>query len=469
MGRSDVTATSWSLPPGRSLLRLAIPVGLLLLSIAIAYTLPSGRVGKLLLLAGPAVIALLIYLREPRLGILALIAAGLVIPLEVGTGTGSALNPVILLIPVLSVLWLLDSIVRRRGIHLHRHPSVYFVLALSATAVLSTVAGQLHWFSVAGVSLNAQLGGLMVFLLSAAAFLLAAHILNEVWLRRLVYLFLLLAAVYLLGRLISPLGALTDRLYRPGATGSLFWTWAVALSAGLIAFDTSLSAARRGLLIALLALLFAVALSLSGQWASGWVPAGASLLVVATLRLRRLGFMLLVVAVVAFFLRFDQIWTLVTDSQSWMARRQAWQIVLNTASVNPILGLGPANYYNYVQQVAIFSWGANWNVRFSSHNNFVDLVAQTGLAGLLFFLAFSYSIGRTGLNLFRRSQGGFVKAYAAACVAGLIGTLVSGVLGDWFLPFVYNIGLSGMRSSILFWVFLGGLLALALPPTGGAE
>ena len=42
----------------------------------------------------------------------------------------------------------------------------------------------------------------------------------------------------------------------------------------------------------------------------------------------------------------------------------------------------------------------------------------------------------------------------------LIGTLASGMLGDWFLPFVYNVGLAGMRSSILFWVFLGGLLAL---------
>jgi hypothetical protein len=42
----------------------------------------------------------------------------------------------------------------------------------------------------------------------------------------------------------------------------------------------------------------------------------------------------------------------------------------------------------------------------------------------------------------------------------LVATLVSGMLGDWFLPFVYNVGLAGMRSSILFWVFMGGLLSL---------
>jgi hypothetical protein len=34
------------------------------------------------------------------------------------------------------------------------------------------------------------------------------------------------------------------------------------------------------------------------------------------------------------------------------------------------------------------------------------------------------------------------------------------MLGDWFLPFIYNVGYEGFRSSVLAWVFLGGLLAL---------
>jgi len=35
------------------------------------------------------------------------------------------------------------------------------------------------------------------------------------------------------------------------------------------------------------------------------------------------------------------------------------------------------------------------------------------------------------------------------------------MLGDWILPFLYNIGLMGFRASILFWLFTGGLIALA--------
>jgi hypothetical protein len=35
--------------------------------------------------------------------------------------------------------------------------------------------------------------------------------------------------------------------------------------------------------------------------------------------------------------------------------------------------------------------------------------------------------------------------------------LVSGILGDWFLPFLYNIGMDGFQAVGYAWVFLGGL------------
>jgi hypothetical protein len=37
---------------------------------------------------------------------------------------------------------------------------------------------------------------------------------------------------------------------------------------------------------------------------------------------------------------------------------------------------------------------------------------------------------------------------------------MSGMLVDWFLPFAYNIGLNGFRSSMFAWLFLGGLVSL---------
>jgi hypothetical protein len=34
------------------------------------------------------------------------------------------------------------------------------------------------------------------------------------------------------------------------------------------------------------------------------------------------------------------------------------------------------------------------------------------------------------------------------------------MLGDWVLPFTYNVGLNGFRASMLAWLFLGGLVSL---------
>ena len=40
------------------------------------------------------------------------------------------------------------------------------------------------------------------------------------------------------------------------------------------------------------------------------------------------------------------------------------------------------------------------------------------------------------------------------------GMLVSMLLGDWVLPFVYNVGIDGMRSSLVGWMFLGAMTSL---------
>jgi hypothetical protein len=38
--------------------------------------------------------------------------------------------------------------------------------------------------------------------------------------------------------------------------------------------------------------------------------------------------------------------------------------------------------------------------------------------------------------------------------------LIAGMLGDWVLPFVYNVGLRGFRTSVLGWIFLGGIVVI---------
>ncbi len=101
-----------------------------------------------------------------------------------------------------------------------------------------------------------------------------------------------------------------------------------------------------------------------------------------------------------------------------------------------------------------------YSVSFSSHNNFVDIVAQTGLLGLACFVWFAWELGRLGWQLRARVPVGFPQAYVYGALGGLVGTLAAGMFGDWVLPFVYNIGLKGFRASALGWLFMGGLVAL---------
>ena len=60
----------------------------------------------------------------------------------------------------------------------------------------------------------------------------------------------------------------------------------------------------------------------------------------------------------------------------------------------------------------------------------------------------------------RRLPDGFSKAYAHGVFAGVLGSLMAAFLVDWLLPFAYNIGLDGVRASILPWIFFGGLISI---------
>ena len=90
----------------------------------------------------------------------------------------------------------------------------------------------------------------------------------------------------------------------------------------------------------------------------------------------------------------------------------------------------------------------------------MDIIAQTGFVGLVLFLCLMIAIGLRGWKLRKLEVDGFSSGYINACLGGIVGMLASGMFGDWFLPYLYNIGIPGFRASVFSWIFLGGLLAL---------
>jgi O-antigen ligase len=290
-------------------------------------------------------------------------------------------------------------------------------------------------------------------------FFLAAHwIRSLIWLKRLTWIFIGMASIYVLGRLIPPLGSVTTMTLPTGAAGSMVWTWLVALAFGQAVYNRGLGGWLRLLLLGVVLATFFIHSAQVQGWASGWVPALVAVLVVLWLLTPRLALVMTIVGMVIVGFNLESFLNLLLkgNQYSYETRLEAWRILLHMVRVNPLLGLGPANYYSYAPGFPILGF----SVRFSSHNNYIDLIAQTGYLGLACFVWFATAMGVLCRRIIRRVPSGFAKAYAYGALGGLAGTLVSGMLGDWFLPFVYNVGIDGLGASLFAWLFMGGLVAL---------
>jgi O-antigen ligase len=433
----------------------AIILGVLLLSLALPVLAPS-RLLMLLLVLVPAAGALLAFFRWPPLGIIALIVAALILP---SPDLPGGFNLAVLLLVLLIGLWLVDLILGQRKTTPVSSRTFRPLLALVAVAVLAFGVGQLPWFTFGlRAPLDAQIGGLVMFVLAAGAFLLVAHQVRDLrWLQWMTWLFLALGTLYIAGWLVPVpgIGQLANRLFQPGTyNNSMLWTWLVALAFGQALYNRKLHMGWRLALGGLaLATLF-VAFFMNRGWKSGYLPAMVVVAAIIGLRSWRLGLAVVLAGIVPATYIGSQ--AIATDQYSYSTRLEAWKIVLEMAKVNPLTGFGPANYYWYARLYRIRGYSSV----LSSHNQYVDLIGQTGLLGLACFCWFAGELGWLGWRLRNQAPAGFAQAYVYGALGGLVGTLAAGALADWIVPFVYNIGLTGFRASMLAWLFLGGLVSI---------
>lgn len=435
----------------RTWLVVLIVAGTLLASTLLAYRFPANRLtlalGGLL-----GVGAVLVFLRWPPLGLVIAIVAGMVLPIVGPNG----LNAPMLLIALLFGLWVLDMVISRGKGRLAASRPMLPLLALVLIACLAFLFGQLPWFNFAqNAPLDAQLGGLSIYLLSAAAFVLVANQMRDLaWLKAMTWMFLAFGALFIIGRATSPLGRPLTALFQGQAIGGMFWAWLPAVALSQAFFNRDLSRPARMALLGLVAASFYVAFFQTYDWKSGWVTMLAVVGTLVILRNWQVGLILALIGAPVLFGLSQTV--LATEDYSTSTRIEAWVILLEIVKISPILGLGFGNYYWYTPLFPI----RGWYVRFNSHNNYVDIVAQMGLVGLASFLWFFVEIGRLGWRLRDRVTDGFSRAYVYGALAGAVGTLVAAMLGDWVLSFVYNIGLDGFKTGVVGWMFMGGLVAI---------
>lgn len=431
-------------------IQYGIILAVVLISTAAAYW-GSMKIFIVLIGAVVGIGGLITLLRFPNLGFIMLFLGGMFVPF---TGPGG-FNASILTVIMMIGLWLMDMFVVKRKFEFVKSRAIRPAIYMLLVSIIAFAMGQIPWFVFANQApLDAQIGGFAIYFFLILAMIMTANVLREIrWLKAIVWTFIALGSFYALGRTLHL--SFVDRLYQHGVyANSMFWMWLVTLPLSQAIFNNHLKPRTRILLYGIVAMALYVSLAQQNDWKSGWVPSAVAVAAMVGVKFRKvIPFTIPFVVMVAAYLAQDLI---ATDQYSWGTRIDAWLVVLDISRVSPLIGLGFANYYWYAKIFTIRGYA----IKFNSHSQFVDIIAQTGILGLFCFIWILFEIGRLAWMLMNKLPDGFAKGYSYGVFAGVLGTVMAAFLVDWVLPFAYNIGLDGVRASILPWLFFGGLISI---------
>jgi O-antigen ligase len=191
-------------------------------------------------------------------------------------------------------------------------------------------------------------------------------------------------------------------------------------------------------------------------WVSGWLPALTAVLVITWLRSKRAALGLLLALAVLATLQWSFIQQEVfeeAERDGSYERLTLWDLNLELIREHPLVGTGPAGY-------AIYYMTYHPEEARSTHNNYLDIIAQTGIIGLLCWLWLMAAAAREAWLALRHAPPGWPRTLSLAAAGGLAGAVVAMALGDWVLPFAYNQGIEGYRYTVFSWMFLGVLISV---------
>ncbi|MFZ2097215.1 MAG: hypothetical protein WAV05_11325, partial [Anaerolineales bacterium] len=313
-------------------LQCALILAVLSASILLAPKVALGyRNPMLLLLLFLAIGFFTIILRWPTLGLVSVMVGGMFIPYSWQGGFNVSQIGLAIMLGV----WFLDMLVVQRKFQIVQSRAVLPILMFALISIFSFCLGQFSWYPFArNAPATAQLGGLAINLLSVGAFLLVAHLVNDLRkLELLTWTFIIFGSIYVFGRFLR-VWLIAD-LYQVGfSAGSLFWTWLVALLAGQLIANRDLKYGKRFLLGIILIITFYVAMVQAHDWRSGWFPPLVGISVIIAIRYWRSVRYFAILAVIPFY--FIITTSIGQEDWSWGTRLDAWSIILSIASVSPI-------------------------------------------------------------------------------------------------------------------------------------
>lgn len=437
------------------LLPTVVLLTLLLLSAGVGAATGSGHDKiTLLVLAAPLVLlGLLLLIDRFALLVLALPITALAVPFEIGTGTKSSITASLLLALGLSAYWLATMLVHRR-LEFARSPINRPALVFSTICCISLVWSGL-WRDPILETANfkdfslVQIASLLTNLASiAAALLIGKFAQSPARLKYIVGAFLIFGGLMTFCELLRiPQHILNDR--------GLWGTWLVIMAYGLLIAQPKLHWGWRALLLILIVLTMYQSMVVNALWISGWAPTIVAIFAATFLHSRKLFIVLVIIAALAGFGARGFFERVAADDykggtdervglweQSWQITREHW-----------LLGTGPAGYRLYY--ATFFPADTR-----STHNNYLDIVSQFGITGMLVWFWLAITSVVEGMRIVRRTPPGFLHTLAISATSGWIAAQAAMFLGDWVLPFAYNQTISGFKYTVYSWLFLGTLISI---------
>jgi len=409
---------------------------------------------------------LLLTINRLEYGPVVILFAAAFVRFTLPTGTQSEIVASMALTGVFIAVWLLRMVAVEKRLHLQPAATNVPLLGFIVAVFFSYLWGSAFrdpllvvWSTWPFV----QLGALAEMVLLPGAFFLAANAVRSTRLLKVITALMSGAgALYLLGFLIMvavPSQEETMRaLISQFNSGGMFSLWFGILVYTQILFNRRLPLWLRLGLAGLLAVWVYRFFVVGVTWLAGWLVPAVALVVVSFLRSKRLFLVLLLLLAIYLALSWDY-WVDVVAareaSESGYTRlnayRQNWQVT----RYHFLFGTGPVGY-------AVYYMTYFPNAAMASHSDYIDVLAQTGIVGLVLYLAFFGALLWTGYRLVRRvkGRGDFVEAYANALFAGGVGCVVAMGLGTWLIPFIYTASLAGFDHAVYSWILLGTIVAL---------
>lgn len=445
-------AARTSLLPATWLL-VAATVGLA--GIAGSGRFPSGSMGLPLALGAVGFLGLV--LGEPWLGVSFLPFVADAVPFAIGTGTQSPVVAGLLFAVLLLGLWVVRAVLTH-DFRVANSPVNLPVIAFIVVWILSYVASNATrppLITIWPTFPLAQVAGLLIAILSAAVLILALNAVQDPRTVKIATWSVIFLGVLDALSFYTHLGFLSSFIFVSG----LFAMWVITLAYGQALFNDDLRPWARAGLVVLVAALLVKGAIYETWWFSGWAPEIVVLIVLTFLRSRRLFIGVAMILAVLVAVRGTAMYDAVYGSYNHKgdaSRFDIWGQQLRIIRQYPILGTGPAGY-----APVNMSLYADSPFSMSNHNNYMDIIDETGIVGMSVWIWFLGTLTVVGWKARHRWRKGFYRGYCEGAFAGLIGAIVAMGLGDWVIPFVYNETIYAFRHSALTWVFLGFMAGLA--------